>query len=309
MGPLSKRMYNNSADVDAVKSLIGELESLDLKTVEDSFVQEKILKLLGSYGTSQLGVDPSRRLYRVRKNLSERLHSSSGLEWHPPLFSELKQLWYPLPEHIRVRGRVNGAGQSVFYCANSIDTAVLEMRPKDGEYLTILESGFIDQSVELNVFETGIHEGPGHANPRYGGTPPDQDHDLQRFVNLQGWTETTPLIRKFLVKQFMRIVESGNEHEYKITNAIATVLLTEFDFVRRDDLQRAETVADGLAYASIASQAKGANIAFTCEAADRLLRPLACCVFRVEQRPQRRWPRILRTHRAKEFTPDGQIIW
>lgn len=167
----------------------------------------------------------------------------------------------------------------------------------------------MDQSMQLNIFETGIHEGPGRANPRYGGTPPEKDQDHQRFMNQQGWAETSPLIRKFLVGQFVKVVEPGNEHEYKITNAIATVLLTEFDFVRRDDFRRAETTADGVSYASIATQARGANIAFTCEAADRLLRPLACCVFRVEERPQRRWPRILRTHRAKVIAPDGQITW
>lgn len=183
------------------------------------------------------------------------------------------------------------------------------MRPRDGEYLTILECGFLNEAVELNIFETGIHEGPGRANPRYGGTPPHQDHELQQFMNQQGFAKSSPLVREFMVRQFMKIVEPGSEHEYRITNAIATVLLTEFDFVRRSDFHPVGATADGIAYASIAAQARGANIALTCDAADRLLKPLACCVFLVEQRPQRRWPRILRTHRAKSITGDGLIIW
>jgi len=121
--------------------------------------------------------------------------------------------------------------------------------------------------------------------------------------------EQTQLIRSFLVRQFMKNVGPGSEHEYKITNAIASVLLKEFTFVTKADLLPAEVEADGIAYASIAAEAKGANIAFTCAAADRLLKPVACGVFVVEKDSNSPWGAIRRTHRAESITPEGNIVW
>lgn len=183
------------------------------------------------------------------------------------------------------------------------------MKPTLGDYLTILECAFVDGSVHPNIFEAGIHEGPGSFNPNYGASPPDQDHEYQRFLKEQGIVEQTELIRSFLVRQFMKNVGTGSEHEYKITNAIASVLLKEFTFVTKADLLPAEVEADGIAYASIAAEAKGANIAFTCDAADRLLKPVACGVFVVEEDSNSPWGAIRRTHRAESITSEGNIVW
>jgi hypothetical protein len=268
--PRSPKTPSNN---DAITEQIRELELFDLRTVDDDRIYQKVLQLMASYGGRQIGLNPANRFYRVRKNFNERLRNNKGLEWYPPLFTQLRLTWYPQPESCTTRGRVNRVGESVFYCANSIDTAVLEMKPKIGEYLTILECAFVNENAEPNIFESGIHEGPGRFNPNYGASPPDEDHKYQGFLNQQGITEQTRLIRSFLVRQFMKVVEVGSEHEYKITNAIANVLLKEFAFIRKTDFMPVELKADGIAYASIAAEAKGANIAFTCEAADRLLRP------------------------------------
>jgi len=167
---------------DAIKEQIRELESLNLQTVDDDRIYKSVLQLLAVYGGRQIGINPVNRFYRVRKNLTDRLRNNFGLEWYPPLFTQLRLIWYPQPEACKTRGRVNQAGESVFYCADSIDTAVLEMKPKLGEYLTILECVFVDGSVQSNIFEAGIHEGPGSFNPNYGASPPDQDHEYQRFL-------------------------------------------------------------------------------------------------------------------------------
>jgi len=183
------------------------------------------------------------------------------------------------------------------------------MRPKVGDYLTILECAFISENAEPNIFDAGIHEGPGRFNPNYGATPPEEDNAYQLFLNQQGITKESELIRSFMVRQFTKIVEAGDEHEYKITNAIANILLEQFDFVRKTDFRPAQVQADGIAYASIAAETKGANIAFTREAADRLLKPKACCVFIVEESANNPWGAIRRTHRAHDITPNGEIIW
>lgn len=258
----------------AIGKQINEPEGLDLKTVDDKVIYGRILKLMATYGGRQIGINPSKRVYRVRRNLTERLHSTRGLEWYPPLFAEVRLVWYPLPQDVRTRGRINRSGESVFYCSTSINSAVLEMKPQRGEYLTILECAFVNEAVEPNIFEAGVHEGPGLANPNYGALPPEHDPDYQRYLSQQGITKQTQLIREFLIKQFVRSVESGCEHDYRITNAIAAALLNEFGFLRKSDLAPVDVEADGIAYASIAAEMKDANIAVTCAAADRLLKLL-----------------------------------
>lgn len=304
-------MSLDSNDSSLSGDLIAELEALDLRSAEDDGVYQRVGRLMARYGARQTGLNPSNRFYRIRKNLDERIRSNQGLEWYPPLFSEVRLLWYPPAKHSMTRGRVNRPGESVFYCADSIDTAVLEMRANVGEYLTILECTFVNDEVKPNIFEAGIHEGPGSFNPNYGDTPPDKDQQYQRYLDREGISEQTRLIREFLVKQFRKTVEPGSEHEYKITNSIAGVLLNEFGFLRKTDLAPVEMEADGIgiAYASIASEAKGANIAFTCAAADRLLKPVACGVFIVEESENSPWGAIRKTHRAKSITSSGDILW
>lgn len=302
-------MSLDSNDSSPSVELIAELEALDLRSVEDDGVYQQVRWLMARYGARQTGLNPLNRFYRIRKNLDERIRSNQSLEWYPPLFSEVRSLWYPPAKHSMTRGRVNRPGESVFYCADSIDTAMLEMRAKVGEYLTILECAFVNDEVKPNIFEAGIHEGPGSFNPNYGDTPPDKDQQYQRYLDREGISEQTRLIREFLVKQFRKTVEPGSEHEYKITNSIAGVLLNEFGFLRKTDLALVEMEADGIAYASIASEAKGANIAFTCAAADRLLKPVACGVFIVEESENSPWGAIRRTHKAKSNTTSGDILW
>ena len=58
------------------------------------------------------------------------------------------------------RSRVNRPGESVFYCADSIDTAVLEMRAKVGEDLTILECAFVNEEVQYHIKSLAKHLAP-----------------------------------------------------------------------------------------------------------------------------------------------------
>jgi hypothetical protein len=300
---------DNLSNLKEIEEQIRELESFDLKTVEEEVVYRKIRQLMPSYGGRPVSINTSKRVYRVRRNLSERLHSSRDLEWYLPLFGEVRLIWYPPKEEVRTRGRINNSGESVFYCATSINTAVLEMRPEHSEYLTILECAFVNEALKPNIFEAGIHEGPGVANPNYGATPPEHDAQYQRYLREQGITEETQLIRGFLLKQFTRAVEPGSEHDYRISNAIAAVLLNEFGFITESDHVPVDVEADGIAYASIAAERLDANIAFTCAAADRLLQPVACGVFIFEKEDDRPKPEIRRTHKAKSITNDGKIIW
>ena len=292
-----------------IKEQIRELENLDLEAADEDKLYNSALHLLAAYIGRQISLNSTNRFYRVRKNSDERLRNDRGLEWYPPLFSELRLMWYPPPVACKTRGRVNRAGESVFYCADSIDTAVLEMKPHFGEYLTILECAFINDKVQPNIFEAGIHEGPGRFNPNYGDSTPDEDERYRQFLKLQGIEEQTSLIRSFLISQFTRNVAVGCEHEYRITNAISAVFLNEFAFIAKSDFMPSEIKADGIAYASVAAETKGANIAFTCEAADRLLRPVACGVFVLEESANSPWGEIRRTHRAERITPEGRIIW
>ena len=300
---------NDSSQVlEMVQQRILALEQMNLEIVDDSTVYSTVRELMALFGARPIGINTSNHVYRIRRNLDERLHSTLNFDWYPPLFSTVSQLWYPPSEGVNSRGRVNLVHESVFYCAESLNTAVLEMRPKPGQYLTLLECSFVEGATP-NVFDAGVYEGPRQLNPNYGGGRPEKDTQFQAFLQDQGIKEATELIRTFLVSQFMKVVDQGKEYEYKITNMIARVLLNEFAFVRKDDFTPVQVVADGIVYASIAAEAKAPNVAFTCKAADRLLKPFACCVYFVESLNETGRPILQKSHVAQSLNADGTITW
>ena len=78
------------------------------------------------------------------------------------------------------------------------------------------------------------------------------------------------MISEFITEEFLRIVDDEEDHIYKLTIAIAELLLSfgsDFDPI-------VEPV-DGLTYPSLASEQMNANMAFLPDAFHRIYRPFA----------------------------------
>jgi hypothetical protein len=280
-----------------IRRRIGALRKLNLATVKEAYLEQQVRELLNiGYVARPLLVNAS-KAYRVRIN-----------EDGKP-FTNTKDLWYPPAKCIKAKGRANDVGESVFYYSDTENTAVIEKRPDLGDILTVLESELIDPNSHPLVMVLGIHEYTAQSNPKYGGTPPELDVKQKQFIEKEGISKTNPLLQAYLTEEFMRKVSPGNEHEYKITVAITKILMNEPEFLNEDGSPAVGITVDGFAYPSIASNNLGANVALRTESADRLYRPVAATVYRVEEKRDDTHYTLVRLKWSTSIEADGTINW
>lgn len=253
----------------AIKRKIQRLLGLDLQKVSQDYVRKLIRDLLGRHGYIT-------RPLNIQNPIAYGVRINNGLE----LFENTSDLWYPPAKYVK-RGRCNEPEEPVFYFSDSEDTAVIEKAPKDGDILTVLTCELADVKNLPLVMHLGINEHTAVMNPRYGGTPPDQDEKQKAFIQQEGLSKTNPIIHKFLTGEFLKEVPEDSEDEYKITSAIADILINEPETLTEDGLQVVDNQVDGIAYPSIASHTFGANVALRAEAADQLYRPTSCTAYQV----------------------------
>ena len=121
--------YIQRKNISEVKDLLAKIKQTHLKTTEISEL-EKVLGdiILGHIRTTyRLNIGG---LIRARKNHRKKA------------FKNIQSLHYPKWENIPKKhwcfGRCNDCGQSMFYAATGTDTAIIEIRPKKGDYITVL---------------------------------------------------------------------------------------------------------------------------------------------------------------------------
>jgi len=121
------------------------------------------------------------------------------------------------------------------------------------------------------------------------------------------------LIDSFVLREFLRVVDEGNEHRYKLSVAIAESLFNfETDL---SDLLPNLGLIDGLAYPSIAAKKINANLTFHPRAFHRLYRPVACKVLAIEGVHKRIVAGtvvksfVVAERKAKAVNTDGRIKW
>jgi hypothetical protein len=104
---------------------------IDKLNIDASFkTVQKIYFEMFRYHLSQIKrceLKPNTSLFRVRKNISDKL------------FKEAKDLSYP-PANMTPFGRVNLIGNPVYYCSDNSTTAILESKPEVGDFITLTES-------------------------------------------------------------------------------------------------------------------------------------------------------------------------
>ncbi len=198
------------------------LKKVKLDQTSDRDIERKLRSLLGfGYVTRPLYLNRP-TVYRVRANRDGKS------------FNNVQDLWYPRPEFVKRRGRCNEANTPVFYCADCDMTAIIEIRPEVGDLLTVLEVELKDPKLQPLVMTVGIHEFTAKSNPKYGGTPPDQDEAHQLFLKSEGLVETNPILDQYLTEVFMQVVDEGNDDAYKITAAIARIMFGQDEFFYND---------------------------------------------------------------------------
>lgn len=209
--------------------------------------------------------------------------------------SLVADLWYPPAETVKSIGRANDIEESVLYISDSEGTAILEMRPRVTEIFCVLQMVPLDSTQLPHVFDIGLGETSGGGSLAVRAMTFHQSITGRALLRSEENVAKMDLIRSFLVGQFTRIVEQGCNHEYGLALAIAK-------FHRDPDI-------DGIWYPSIAGGLRGTNAALTAVAADRLLRPSACWMIKIEDElPDRRY-RVKCIAKASRIDAEGKIYW
>lgn len=280
----------------AIKNEIRSLETLDLRTADEKYLERLISQLLGHGYIQRILKISGLQAFRVRINEEKKL------------FENVKDLWWPPPTCVK-RGRCNENAQSVFYYSDSEETAIIEKQPNKGDILTVLTSNLIVPMKMPNVVSIGVHQFTGKSNPNYGGTPPQQDVKQRELLKREGLSRITPDLEAYLIKEFLKDVSAGEEFQYKTTSIIARLLIEKPETVTDEGVNVPGFQVDGIAYPSIRCDMLGANIALKTESADKLYKAVSCLVYRVEEAHPKYPYTVGKLCWSKSIDNDGNIEW
>jgi hypothetical protein len=173
-------------------------------------------------------------------------------------FSNARELWYP-PTGVIRRGRFNEAEQQRFYVTDRANAAVLEVRPKVGDHVTVLFAATIEEKTSLDVAQIGLHHYSGDR-PSVDSVALRQDDgflaQLERWKVRSKWEKIDDVFSDFST----RAADADDENAlYRVTNAIGELM--------------EKTGAAGLMYPSIEATRKAVNLCLNTDIADALFFP------------------------------------
>jgi hypothetical protein len=263
----------SSLDEQFIKHRISLLRKTDLRKARIDRLKGRLADLLNAYVSTTIKIDGDRSIFRARKHRIEERN----------VFLENVNAIYPNAKYIQRLGRANRERQCIFYFGAQNAVALSEVKPVIGDVITILECKPRVGTLGL-LIPIGIHQMAEKHGARIGGNLPEPTIRIAEFlgndpVNIR----KHKMIDDFVLEEFLRSIRDGDEHEYKLSIAIAEILFFSFknDLVElRKDL--GET--DGLAYPSLASESINANVAFQPKAFHRIYQPVRCERITVEEK-------------------------
>lgn len=295
-------------DEQFIKHRIALLERADLTTARIERLKSKLIDLLRAYVVSPLEIRKGEPVFRARKHREDE-KQKDGVS---VLLNHVDCI-YPQSQYIKQLGRANRKNQCIYYFAADDGVALTEVKPKIGDVVTILECKPIGDSTP-SLIPIGIHQMAKEHGARIGGGFPAPDMRIESlFHNDRASIGKHKMIDDFILKEFLRVVDDGDEYLYKLTIAVAELLFTfEADLSEFGiDLG----FVDGLAYPSIAAAQINANLALRPEAFHRIYKPTACKWMRMEEPRRKSLKRItvdgflVSERMAKRIRADGSIEW
>lgn len=181
-------------------------------------------------------------LYRARQ------HSQIDGESDEYLFINEKEYWNPPPDSIKSIGRCNDIGESLFYCSNEFETAILEIRPEVGRFVSVAKFLPIKNDTKLPSFRIK----PNciqHLKKIKGFNSCIKNIDLSKRDQI--FLDTDNLLDDL----FTEIVDIKDSYKYKVTNAITQCMLTKIVNENQEEFSM-----NGMIYPSIINNKKSVNI-------------------------------------------------
>ncbi|MFC3335408.1 RES domain-containing protein [Flavobacterium palustre] len=149
-------------------------------------------------------------------------------------FTNETEFWNPPSSNVKM-GRCNADGESIFYCSSDFVTAVLEVKPKVGDYITVVnfKSFYIEEVPQFRINPIGKNYLMKISSLQnlFGG-----------YVLDEGQNE----IESFLDELFHQNVDENDIYKYKLSVAISHIFMTDGTNIKKDIFK-----TDGLLYPSI----------------------------------------------------------
>lgn len=263
-----------------LQSAIKAYQAFDYKTVSIDEAS-KLFRLIIKHFITQTLVWKEPLLYRARK------HTFEGS------FTNVGELIYP--KNPASYGRLNDVGESLFYGASSRDTAFLEMRPRLGDIITMLDSRLINGEVAPKFMEVGIRQLMAQQNH----SPEFIKQNLVVIDNALGTEDNRrryKLINDFLIKEITKRVEDNQSHDYK-----GTIAIGQF-YMKRNDL------ADGMIYPSM-SRTGAECIAIKPQSYHRFYEPVHCSKWKIADVDTSGAPTFYCLAASTQIDSMGNITW
>lgn len=263
--------------------MISAFRELDLSKLTSEQITNRIAKIMHQYAVTPMELCFNATLYRARINEDKAD------------FAHKSKLWYRTEKVEEIPlGRFNKAGESLFYAAVELNTAIFELRPKKGDVVTIMEVIPISSLGRILIIPTGLSK--SISDKISLGFNNDRIAQNILSKNDKKWFSADEFLESLLTE----VVGDNERHKYHATTAIARLLFKISNI-------------DGLYYPSIATSQKGLNLCLRRESADKILKPhkfFMVEIVEIVDHPQHGLLygcRDIKT--AKEIKDDGEIVW
>lgn len=244
---------NKIPSLENLNELINVFKNKDTKasSIEDFLNDFTILTEF--FGFVFFDVPAKTKVHRIRINENGKY------------FSSLVDLWCPPIDKIKKIGRCNDVGEQILYVSGGGDTALREINPPVGSIVTCLECEVVEN---IRLFEIGVLKN----NQRELFLQQLQKmhiNSLEHFYNNdKSLIDLDSKLKDYIVEEFTKCVEVGEEHLYKKTISIAKYFLSN-------------PTIEALMFPSIKSDLLTINYAIPKEIADRKLKPTRVDVMRI----------------------------
>lgn len=181
---------------------------LDLKSLSVKDIQARISKYIIGHSRPQREISPE-AFFRTRIITS----------CNPYDLKTTAAIWYPdrdlIGKENHGQGRCNEKGQNFFYCSNSLEATIHELRPKNQDLILIGHFKIMDQQTVLKSQFAGIEV------LRKSGS------HVEAFKKFDYIKPSDKEFEEFIAAKFQEIISEEEEYKYKLTNAISNILIND----------------------------------------------------------------------------------